>query len=57
MKKGWYYKAAYKMMTKRKGNCYGYASMFALLARELGYTPTIIDAVFSGRHYIVKINK
>ncbi len=56
LKTGWYYKTGYTMMTSRRGNCYGYASMFALLARELGYSPTIVDARIPGEHCFVKIN-
>ncbi len=56
MNNKWFYKSGYKAMTKRKGNCYGAASMFALLARELGYKATILDCRIPGEHCIVKIN-
>ena len=34
---GWEVEAAYKMLHDGKGNCYGYAGTFAVLARALGF--------------------
>ncbi len=58
LKKGWYYTTGLDIMTTRSGNCYGYASMFAILAKEVGYTPYIIEAYISdgGEHCFVKID-
>lgn len=39
---GWEVKYAYDMLTSRKGNCYSYASAFAMLARECGYNAKIV---------------
>lgn len=41
--KGWKYRCAWDILTTRAGNCYGCANGFAALARELGYTPYVIE--------------
>jgi Transglutaminase-like enzymes, putative cysteine proteases len=37
---GWIEEEAYTMLTTGKGNCYNFASVFCLLAREIGYDAT-----------------
>ena len=37
---GWVDEEAYTMLTTGKGNCYNFASVFCLLAREIGYDAT-----------------
>lgn len=40
-KRTWWRTHAYNTLTSKRTNCYGYASCFAALAFELGYSPTI----------------
>lgn len=65
-KKGWQKETALSMLTKRRGNCYGFACAFAALASEVGYDSYVICGRVSGsrdgaadgltRHCWVKIS-
>lgn len=55
-KKGWQQKCALDMLTTHRGVCFGYACAFAALAKELSYTPYLIDANLHSRHCFVRIN-
>ena len=64
--KGWARSEALRMFRSGVGNCYGFACIFAALAREIGYTPYMIcgrvpgtrDGAADGytRHCWVEIN-
>ena len=43
----WEMNYAYTMLTKKKGNCYNYASTFSFLARELGYNSKTITGMIT----------
>lgn len=45
---GWQKETAYRMLTTKQGNCYGFACAFAALAREVGYNPNVICGRVSG---------
>lgn len=57
----WEVQYAYDMLTNRKGNCYSYASAFAMLAKACGYNAKIVtgqlnkDANNIGPHAWVEI--
>ncbi len=47
-KSGWQISMAYTMLTKKKGNCYGFACGFAALANEVGYDSYVVVGRVSG---------
>jgi hypothetical protein len=50
------HRVGYIMLTKHRGCCYGFASAFGALAKEIGYNPTIVCLQRPGyRHGICKI--
>lgn len=38
----WYLTTANRMLTLKRGNCYGFACAFAAFAKEIGYTPYLM---------------
>lgn len=42
-KKDWPQTCALELLNSMSGNCYGFANAFAVLAKELGYTPYVIE--------------
>jgi len=53
-KKNWKYQCALDMLNKKAGNCYGVSHAFAALAKEIGYSPYVIEVPRT--HCWVRIN-
>lgn len=45
---GWQRTTALDMLTTRRGNCYSFACGFAALAKEIGYSPSVVCGRVSG---------
>lgn len=45
---GWQKNLALRMLTNKRGNCYGFACAFAALAQEIGYSPKVVCGRVTG---------
>lgn len=45
---GWQKSMALRMLTYKRGNCYGFACAFAALAKEVGYRPNVVCGRVTG---------